>query len=249
MWRNTADTYGLVAVLLHWLIAAVVVGLFALGLWMVELTYYDTWYRRAPELHKGIGVMLLLTLLLRLGWRLVNPRPRPEPGQSALEQRIARLTHRLLYLLPLLVMTSGYLISTADGRPLDVFGLFSVPATLTGLPSQADLAGDVHLVLAIALVTLAAVHALAALKHHFIDRDATLLRMLGRQPAPPASEAAVPAVTPARFHLPGGTHSAGLTQVSFDSRLRQRKPAMTTKRLGLLSSAGACRCAGPRRAR
>ncbi|TCT19400.1 cytochrome b561-like protein [Thiobaca trueperi] len=80
-------------------------------------------------------------------------------------------------------MASGYLISTADGRSLDVFGLFSVPAILTGLPDQADLAGEVHLVLAIALVTLAAVHALAALKHHFIDRDATLLRMLGRRPA------------------------------------------------------------------
>ncbi|AFL72239.1 cytochrome b [Thiocystis violascens] len=183
MWRNTEETYGLIAVLLHWLIAVVVVGLFALGLWMVDLTYYDTWYRRAPELHKGVGVLLLLTLLLRLGWRLINPVPRPEPDQSLIEQRLARLMHGLLYLLLFLVMTSGYLISTADGRALDVFGLFSVPATLTGLPNQADLAGEVHLVLAIALVTLAAIHALAALKHHFIDRDATLLRMLGHRPA------------------------------------------------------------------
>jgi len=182
MWRNTEETYGLIAVLLHWLVAAVVIGLFALGLWMVELTYYDTWYRRAPDLHKGVGVMLLLALLLRVGWRLINPMPRPEPGPP-LEQRIAVLMHALLYLLPFLVIASGYLISTADGRPLDVFGLFSIPATLTGLPSQADLAGDIHLVLAIALVSLAGVHALAALKHHFIDRDATLLRMLGRRSA------------------------------------------------------------------
>ncbi|AGA90364.1 cytochrome B561 [Thioflavicoccus mobilis 8321] len=182
MWLNTEERYGLVAVLLHWLIAAVIVGLFALGLWMVELTYYDPWYRRAPELHKGIGVLLLLTVLLRLGWRLINTTPGPESGQSPLEQRLARLTHALLYLLLLLVMASGYLISTADGRPIEVFGLFSVPATLTGLPNQADVAGDVHLILAIALVILASVHALAALKHHFIDRDATLLRMLGRHP-------------------------------------------------------------------
>ncbi|WP_052315086.1 cytochrome b [Thiocystis violascens] len=65
MWRNTEETYGLVAVLLHWLVSVVVFGLFALGLWMVELT---------P----------LMTALLRLGWRLINPRPRPEPGQSPL---------------------------------------------------------------------------------------------------------------------------------------------------------------------
>ncbi|MBK1699653.1 cytochrome b [Thiococcus pfennigii] len=183
MWLNSEEHYGLVAVLLHWLIAVVVVGLFALGLWMVELTYYDAWYTRAPDLHRGIGVLLSLILVARLGWRLGNVTPRPEPGQSPLEQRIAHLMHTLLYLLLFLVIASGYLISTADGRAIDVFGLFSVPATVTGLPNQADVAGDVHLILAIALVSLAGVHALAALKHHFIDRDATLLRMLGRRAA------------------------------------------------------------------
>jgi cytochrome b561 len=75
---------------------------------------------------------------------------------------------------------SGYLISTADGRPVDVFGIFTLPATLSGLPNQADTAGDLHLAMAIAVIVLAALHALAALKHHFIDRDRTLRRMLGR---------------------------------------------------------------------
>ncbi len=181
MWRNTDDRYGLIAVILHWTIAIVVVGLFALGLWMVELTYYDPWYKRAPDLHKGIGVLLALTLLIRILWRLINPKPRPEPGQSDLERRAARVVHIALYVLLLLVMTAGYLISTADGRSIDVFGWFSVPATITGIPNQADLAGEVHLILAITLIVLASVHALAALKHHFIDRDGTLLRMLGRR--------------------------------------------------------------------
>jgi cytochrome b561 len=87
-----------------------------------------------------------------------------------------------LYALLFAVMISGYLISTADGRSIDVFGLFSVPATVTGLPGQADVAGDVHFVLAVTLVTVAAAHALAALKHHLLDRDRTLLRMLGVAP-------------------------------------------------------------------
>ncbi|NBC46949.1 MAG: cytochrome b [Gammaproteobacteria bacterium] len=183
MLRNTHDTYGLVAVSLHWLVALVVLGLFGLGLWMVELTYYDDWYRTAPAIHKGVGILLFITVTLRLGWRLVGLRPAPLATHSALERRVASITHGLLYVLLFAVMLSGYLISTADGRPVAVFGLFSVPALISDLPNQADVAGEVHLVLAISLVSLAAVHALAALKHHLIDRDRTLLRMLGRRSA------------------------------------------------------------------
>lgn len=78
------------------------------------------------------------------------------------------------------ILISGYLISTADGKPINVFGLFNVPATLTDAGSQADLAGNVHLWLAWSVVVLSVVHGLAALKHHFIDKDATLKRMLGK---------------------------------------------------------------------
>jgi cytochrome b561 len=184
MWRNTDERYGWVAVVLHWLVAVVVVGLFALGLWMVELTYYDAWYRRSTDIHKGVGILLFFVILARLGWRLINPRPASEPTHSRLERVAAAAAHVFLYVLLFAVMTAGYLISTADGRAIDVFGLFSVPATISGLPEQADIAGDVHLALAIALIVLAGFHSLAALKHHFIDRDRTLLRMLGRTPRP-----------------------------------------------------------------
>lgn len=190
MWRNTDDGYGLVAVVLHWLVAVVVVGLFALGLWMVELTYYDAWYRLSTDIHKGVGILLFYVVLARLGWRLVNPRPAPEPTHSRLERVAAAVTHVLFYVLLFAVMTAGYLISTADGRAVDVFGLFGIPATIAGLPGHADIAGDVHLALAIALIALAGIHTLAALKHHFSDRDRTLARMLGRRtPRPSRSNA------------------------------------------------------------
>ena len=180
-WRNTHESFGIVAVFFHWSTALVVPGLFVLGLWMVDLTYYDPWYRRAPAIHKAVGVLLFLTVVARLVWRVANPAPRPDPGHAPWERRIAAAAHWLLYLLLIATMLAGYLISTADGRPVDVFGLFSVPATVSGLANQEDIAGEVHLVLAVALLCFAGLHALAALKHHFVDRDRTLLRMFGRR--------------------------------------------------------------------
>ncbi|MFJ1199971.1 cytochrome b, partial [Yersinia enterocolitica] len=92
----------------------------------------------------------------------------------------AVLVHLFLYIVLFCIMFSGYLISTADGQPISVFGWFAVPATLTSLPDQADTAGTVHLYLAWAVVVLSLLHGLAAIKHHFIDGDITLKRMLGR---------------------------------------------------------------------
>jgi cytochrome b561 len=119
-------------------------------------------------------------MAVRLLWRLLDPPPAPLPSHAAWERRAAGIAHRLLYLLLFAVMFSGYLISTADGRPLEVFGLFSIPAAVSGIENQEDIAGWVHLLLASSLVGLALLHALAALKHNFLDRDRTLLRMLGR---------------------------------------------------------------------
>lgn len=185
MWRDTDNSYGLVSVGIHWLMALVIPTLFALGLWMVSLDYYDTWYKRGPDIHKGIGILLFLALLARILWRGLNRKPLPQSNLSSFEHTAAEVAHIVLYLLVLAVIASGYLISTADGRHIDVFGLFQVPATISGLPNQADLAGQAHLILAISLISLAAAHALVALKHHFVDHDRTLLRMLGRRPSQP----------------------------------------------------------------
>lgn len=164
---------------LHWLSALAVFGLFGLGQWMTGLTYYDTWYHRAPELHRSIGVLLFLLSVTRLLWRRFSGRPRELPDHLKWEQVVAKMAHFTLYMLLFGVMLSGYLISTADGRPVLVFGWFAVPATLSGIDGQEDVAGVVHLSLASTLVALALLHAGAALKHHLIDRGHTLRRMLG----------------------------------------------------------------------
>lgn len=178
MLRNTENRYGLVSIALHWLVAVAVFGQLGLGLWIEELELYDPWYRSGPALHKSIGVLLFMVVALRLLWRWLNPHP--AIAGSAFERKAAVLAHRLLYLLLFATMLAGYLISTADGRPIDVFGLFEVPATLSGFENQEDIAGEAHELLAFSLIGLVGLHALAALKHHFIDRDSTLQRMLGR---------------------------------------------------------------------
>lgn len=179
-WRNSSSHYGLVSILLHWLVALAVFGLFGLGYWMVGLDYYSVWYKTAPDLHKSIGLLLFAVMLVRVVWRWVSPAPASLPNHGRLTRLSSKLGHGFLYLGLFVLMISGYLISTADGRGIEVFGLFEVPASLTSIPDQEDVAGLVHEYLAWALVIFAGVHALAALKHHVIDRDRTLLRMFGR---------------------------------------------------------------------
>lgn len=176
MWRNTRRGWGIVSIVLHWVSALAIIGLFVLGWWMTELGYYDRWYNLAPWWHRSIGMLLLAATLLRLVWRAAGTTP-TLPGER-LERLAAELGHQGLYALLMVVLVSGYLISTADGRGISVFDWFEVPALVSDLPRQATLAGTVHWYAALVLICLAAVHMLAALKHHFIDRQDVLARML-----------------------------------------------------------------------
>ena len=177
---NSQATYGLVAVFLHWLVALTVAGMFGLGYWMVGLTYYDAWYKQGPDIHRSVGVLVFIAMLLQVVWRLMNPRPEPVPGHRRWELVAAHLAHGLLYVLLFVAMVSGYLITTADGSSVSVFGWFDV-ASITGrIKGMEDTAGVVHYWVTWSVVLLAGIHALGALKHHFIDRDNTLRRIVGR---------------------------------------------------------------------
>lgn len=179
MLKNSTHRYGWVSIALHWSMALSIFAMFGLGLWMRSLSYYDPWYRQGPFIHKSIGILLLALLVFRLLWRWFNPRPADAPGMARGESAAAHLVHYLLYLLLFALMFSGYLISTADGRSIEVFGWFTVPATLTSLPQQEDLAGLLHEWLAWGLIGLVGLHIAAALKHHFIRNDSTLKKMFG----------------------------------------------------------------------
>ncbi|MBN1378186.1 MAG: cytochrome b [Gammaproteobacteria bacterium] len=181
MLKNTDSQYGYFNIMAHWLTAVIVIGLFCLGIWMISLDYYHPWYKDAPQIHRSLGILLALLIVLRLLLRLFMPVPKPLASLKRWERITSVLVHWSMYGLVLITIILGYLISTADGRAISVFGWFEIPATLTSIPQQADLAGELHYYFAVTLLILVGIHALAAIKHHFIDKDTTLLRMLGRE--------------------------------------------------------------------
>lgn len=163
--------------ILHWLTGLLIIGLFAVGLWMRSLSYYDALYQVLPFWHKSVGFLLMLLIALRLVLRFSSHRPGPLSSHQPWERRLASLTVWLLYGLLFALLISGYLIATADNRPASFFGWFDIPVLISAFPNQEDVAGIIHEYCAWALIGLSALHGLAALKHHFIDKDVTLTRM------------------------------------------------------------------------
>ena len=164
--------------ILHWLTGLLIMGLFAVGLWMRSLSYYDSLYQILPFWHKSVGFLLLALVLVRLSVRFSSSLPPPLPSHKSWERTLACLTQWLLYGLLFIMFSSGYLIATADDRPASFFGWFDIPVLFNAFPNQEDVAGLVHEYAAWALIGLSVLHGLAALKHHFLDKDVTLKRML-----------------------------------------------------------------------
>lgn len=178
MLRNTPEKFGLITKIIHWISAIALFALFALGYWMVGLDYYSPWYQTAPHWHESVGVLLLFATIFRLIWRNINVMPEAIITHNSQERKQAVTAQILLYILLFLIMFSGYLIPTADERSIIVFTWFELPSLGKLFTQQEDIAGSIHLWGAYSIMVLSLVHALAAIKHHFIDKDETLLRML-----------------------------------------------------------------------
>jgi cytochrome b561 len=176
MVKNSKSSYGWIAIALHWLMALGIFFLFGLGLYMVELTYYDSWYRGSLELHKSLGLIMFFTWIFRAIWRWFNTSP--VISGTPLEKKAAHYVHLSLYFVMLALMTTGYLISTADGRGIEVFGLIEIPAMPISFENQEDIAGDIHWGIAWSLILMVALHSLAAIKHQLINKDGTLTKMI-----------------------------------------------------------------------
>ena len=175
---NGPDAFGLVSRLLHWAIAALILGLIALGWAMVGLDYYDPWYHRAPAIHKATGMVVLGLAMIRIGWVLHSPTPGPLPELKDFERWAAKAVHHLLAAAMVVLPVSGYLISTSAGDGVSVYGLFTLPALVPVSTTVRDAAIALHSYLAYGTLGLATLHAAGALKHHFVDGNDTLRRML-----------------------------------------------------------------------
>ncbi len=176
-WKNSLHHYGWMSIVLHWFMAVVIIGMYFLGDYMVELDYYDPWYHKGPALHKSMGILLVALLIFRSIWTYSQTQPEPLGGKDGLN-KFAKAAHASLYLLILLLLISGYLISTAKGQGINVFDWFELPAILPDSADRGEQSGKIHAILGTVLIFMIALHTVAALVHHFIFKDHTLKRML-----------------------------------------------------------------------
>ena len=182
--RDSADGWGAVTRLLHWGMAALILFQLGFGLWMTRVP--DLLQRfLLTQTHKSLGTTIFALALLRLGWRLANRRPPLPPAMPAWQRRAARLSHAALYGLMLLLPLSGWLMASASptqdllGMQNLVFGRWPLPDPFVPGDARVEAAAHaVHAGAAIALALLLALHAAAALRHQFVDRDGLLARMI-----------------------------------------------------------------------
>lgn len=169
-----SDRYTSVSIAFHWAAAALVIGLYGLGLSLES--FGEDFERAAIPLHKSFGVLLLALTVLRLLWRLATPQPTALDA-PAWQHRTATAAHWLLYALIVAIPVSGIVMSWSAGRPVSVFGLVELPTLIAKNGAAHDIK-EVHEVLSNVLMIVVGLHAAAAIWHHRVLKDATLTRML-----------------------------------------------------------------------
>jgi cytochrome b561 len=174
---SSLQRYSGVAILLHWLIAVAILCTFLLGQYMTNLQLSPV-KLRLYSYHKWIGVTILLLVLARLAWRLAHRPPPPPASMPAWQHSAAGIAHFFLYVLTLAIPVSGWLMSSASGFQVMYLGVIPIPDLLAKNKDMADQLKQLHEALNWLMVLVVALHVAAALKHHLVDRDDVLWRML-----------------------------------------------------------------------
>ncbi|MCL9685707.1 cytochrome b [Legionella maioricensis] len=173
--KNSKTRFGIVAISLHWIVAILIIGLLAEGLYMVDLPI-NLQKLKLYGWHKEFGLSVLFLAIFRIIWRLGNQMPELE--LPWLEKLAARSMHWAFYIFMFAMPITGWLITSAAGLPASFFGLFTLPNLVAADEHNRLLFQWVHEWLGYALIAAIALHTAAALKHHFINKDDILRRML-----------------------------------------------------------------------
>lgn len=174
--EGASQRYGTTAIALHWLTALLIVWGFSVGISMVDLPISPQKFKYYAW-HKWIGITVWLITCARLAWRWGHPAP-PMPPMPAWQTHAAHASHIALYALLLVIPLSGWIYSSSTGIQVVYLGLVPLPDLVAKDRDLAHVLRQVHVTLNFTLLGVVCLHALAALKHHFHDRDTVLTRML-----------------------------------------------------------------------
>lgn len=169
--------YDSTSIALHWLFAIGIISTFALGFYMTDLSLSPT-KLKLYSWHKWAGISLLAVAILRLVWRVTHQAPKLPKSMSPLMRFLANAMHRVLYFFMIAIPLSGWLMSSASGFQTVWFGILPLPDLVAKDEGLAEILLTAHVVLNYAFLTALLVHIAAAVKHHFIDKDTVLSRML-----------------------------------------------------------------------
>lgn len=174
---NSKTQYGSITILIHWLMAMLIIGLLALGLYMVRLPL-SMEKLKLFGWHKEYGFLAFFLVIFRIAWRATNVTPALPPYLPDWQKITARAVHYVFYLFMFFIPLTGWLLTSSAGFPVSFFGLFVMPDLISANESYRVWFTQIHLWLSYALIAFILLHSAAALQHHFINKDDVLRRML-----------------------------------------------------------------------
>jgi len=174
MLKNSATEYGTFSKALHWLMAAIILTLIAVGIYMADLPTDTAEQKQYAfqffNLHKSFGVVVLVLIVVRLAWLRISPAPLLPDAFAAKEKMVVKALQGVLYLLMVLVPLSGYLMSNAGGHPINFFGMGELPALIGKSKGFGEFAHEMHEILGWSILFVIILHMAGAIKHRLKDK-------------------------------------------------------------------------------
>lgn len=175
--KNSQQQFGGVAQLFHWAVVVLIITQFVLANKADDLPLGIAKIATLAQ-HKSVGMTIFALAILRLLWRFMNPVPAMPVSTPSWQRVAAHISHGALYALIMITPLFGWLMSSARNFPVSWFGIFTFPDLIEPNRERYEFFHEAHEWLAYSIFAIAVLHALAALKHHFLDRDNVLRRML-----------------------------------------------------------------------